>query len=99
MTANIIMALAILVFVGPVAWLTLRWLGGIIVRQSQVAAHRKREPETHGNRRNQSIETPEHRESGVARVALPESLRTSPKLAGPESASKYGSSVKGPAFF
>ena len=49
MSADIILALSILVFVAPVAWLTLRWLGEIIARRRQVTAYRNREPETYGD--------------------------------------------------
>ncbi len=49
MTAEIIMFLAILVFVGPVVALIFSWLGTIIVRRRQIAAHRNREPVTYGD--------------------------------------------------
>ncbi len=53
MTADIIMAVATLVFVMPVAWLLLRWVVGILVHRRQVAAQRRRErdrePESYGD--------------------------------------------------
>ena len=49
MTADLLTA-AIALLVGlPIGWLAFRWLGGVIVRQRQVAAHRAREPRTHGD--------------------------------------------------
>ncbi len=49
MTADLLTA-AISLLVGlPIGWLIFRKLGGFIVRQRQVAAHRAREPRTHGD--------------------------------------------------
>ena len=46
--ANTVLNIIILLLVVMV-FLTLRWLGKLIVRHRQVAAKREREPETHGD--------------------------------------------------
>ncbi len=44
-----ILIAVVVILAGAVAWLVLRAIGTVIIRRRQVAAHRRREPRTHGD--------------------------------------------------